>query len=88
MECLQDKNFKYKCIVNDKKSDLIPWLLFGRTCDGTDIISLKQELPNNISSDDVLIFSNTGAYSISYESNFNGIETPKVIYIKNGKLIL
>jgi len=67
------------------KTNMIPYVLTGPTCDSQDIISLKVFLPSDLALDDLLIFPNTGAYTVVYGSNFNGFSVPKNYFIKDGK---
>lgn len=66
-------------------SKLIPYILTGPTCDSQDIISLKVFLPSDLALDDLLIFPNTGAYTVVYGSNFNGFPVPKNYFVRKGK---
>lgn len=66
---------------------LIPYVLTGPSCDSNDIISHEIMLPSDLSLDDILIFPNTGAYTLSYGSNFNGFTVPRSYYLKNTELV-
>lgn len=56
--------------------------IYGRTCDGTDIIFDDIFLPN-IDIGTALIFPNMGAYTLSASSNFNGFHSHKVKVLTN-----
>ena len=56
--------------------------MYGRTCDGTDIIFDDIFLPN-IDIGTALIFPNMGAYTLSASSNFNGFHSHKVKVLTN-----
>jgi ornithine decarboxylase len=64
---------------------IIPYILTGPTCDSQDIISSHVLLPSDLALDDLLIFPNTGAYTIVYGSNFNGFSIPESYFIHHGK---
>jgi ornithine decarboxylase len=64
-------------------SKMIPYILTGPTCDSQDIISLNVFLPSDLALDDLLIFPNTGAYTVVYGSNFNGFPIPQNIFIND-----
>jgi ornithine decarboxylase len=68
-------------------SETIPYILTGPTCDSQDIISSKVMLPSDLALDDLLVFPNTGAYTVVYGSNFNGFSVPKSHFISKGKKI-
>ncbi len=63
------------------------YILTGPSCDSQDIISRDTVLPNDLALGDVLVFPNTGAYTLAYGSDFNGFKVPEVRYIKDGKLL-
>lgn len=91
---LQYETFPYQPISlshqrHDKgtNSKMIPYILTGPTCDSQDIITPKVFLPSDLALDDLLIFPNTGAYTVVYGSNFNGFPVPKSYFIHNGKRI-
>lgn len=68
-------------------SRMIPYILTGPTCDSQDIICSEVFLPSDLALDDLLIFPNTGAYTVVYGSNFNGFPIPKCYFIKDGERI-
>lgn len=55
--------------------------VFGPTCDGLDTIFDSIELPL-MDVGDWLVFRNMGAYTIAAASRFNGIERPKLSYVR------
>jgi ornithine decarboxylase len=59
---------------------LFPSILFGRTCDGADIINPKINLPP-MEEGDWLVIENMGAYTNVAASEFNGFPKPDRIYI-------
>jgi ornithine decarboxylase len=46
--------------------------VFGPTCDGTDVLPAKIELPDTIQAGDYLEFGSLGAYSLGGRTRFNG----------------
>ncbi|VVU94769.1 Pyridoxal-dependent decarboxylase, pyridoxal binding domain [seawater metagenome] len=52
--------------------------VYGKTCDGTDVIFSEIYLPE-LEVDDILVFPNMGAYTMCSASDFNGFLVPKVI---------
>ena len=68
---------KEKSIMKDRKFRSI---LFGRTCDGADIINPSIVLPL-LNEGDWLKVDNMGAYTNVTASEFNGFPKPDMIYI-------
>ena len=86
LEIIEDKNrFEYSV---EYKSDgpERTYNIGGASCDGLDLLSEKIRLAD-LKRDDRLYFLNTGAYSIEYAAAFNGIEIPRVYWIKEGELL-
>lgn len=67
-----------KNIVIPSDSSFQPCKLFGRTCDGIDIISDSIMLPPDLSIGQYLVFKNMGAYTTVAASTFNGFEKTAV----------
>lgn len=91
---LQYETFPYQPISLSHQRDdrsmnskMISYILTGPTCDSQDIISPSVFLPSDLALDDLLIFPNTGAYTVVYGSNFNGFPVPKNYFIQNGERI-
>ena len=55
--------------------------VFGPTCDGLDMIYESVDLPI-LEIGDLLVFNSMGAYTKAAASNFNGICSSKVVYIR------
>ena len=55
--------------------------VFGPTCDGLDVISMTEELPENLQRGDLLSSKNIGAYSGATSTYFNGFPPAKVIQV-------
>jgi ornithine decarboxylase len=58
-----------------------PFKLFGPTCDGTDVLPGRVELPDDMRPGDYLEFGNIGAYSLSGRTAFNGHFSDDVVTI-------
>ena len=70
---------KYTYVVGSR-SDKKKWTIAGPSCDSFDVIDRDVELPEPEIGNRVLILS-SGAYTISYASEFNGFSIPKTILI-------
>ena len=55
--------------------------VFGPTCDGLDVISMTEELPEDLQRGDLLSSKNIGAYSGATSTYFNGFPPAKVIQV-------
>jgi ornithine decarboxylase len=54
--------------------------VFGQTCDGLDVLSLSEELPE-LELDDLVYAENIGAYSNASATWFNGFPPARVIHV-------
>lgn len=70
---------KYTYVVGSR-SEVKTWTLVGPSCDSFDVIERDVELPEPEVGNRLLILS-SGAYTISYASEFNGFSIPKTILI-------
>jgi ornithine decarboxylase len=70
---------KYHYIVGSR-NELKKWTVVGPSCDSFDVIDRDVELPDPEVGNRILIPS-SGAYTISYASEFNGFSIPKTILI-------
>lgn len=59
--------------TQDEEEKVFKSLVYGCTCDGSDVIS-EAMLPMMESGKDWIIFPNNGAYTMSLATNFNGFE--------------
>ncbi len=57
------------------------FVVFGPTCDSTDRLPERVSLPRDISVGDHIVFDNTGAYSLSGRTDFNGFHSDAVVTI-------
>lgn len=73
---------KYSYIVESDKNakHKKQWTIAGPSCDSFDIIDSNVVLPETLVGNFVLILS-SGAYTISYASEFNGFSIPKTVLI-------
>jgi ornithine decarboxylase len=55
--------------------------VFGPTCDALDVVSMAEELPDNLKLGDLLYSENIGAYSHASSTYFNGFPPAKVIHV-------
>lgn len=83
----QPISLSHQGIERSASSRMIPYILTGPTCDSQDVISMDVFLPSDLALGDILIFPNTGAYTVVYGSNFNGFPIPKNYFIKGGERI-
>jgi ornithine decarboxylase len=70
---------KYHYIVGSRNEPK-KWTVVGPSCDSFDVIDRDVELPDPEVGNRILIPS-SGAYTISYASEFNGFSIPKTILI-------
>lgn len=70
---------KYNYVVGSR-SEPKTWTIAGPSCDSFDVIDREVELPEPEVGNRILIPS-SGAYTISYASEFNGFSIPKTILI-------
>lgn len=70
---------KYRYIAEDPKQPK-KWTLAGPSCDSFDVIEEGVVLPETDIGNLILVLS-SGAYTISYASEFNGFSIPKTILI-------
>lgn len=70
---------KYSYIVEGSK-EVKTWTLAGPSCDSFDVIDKDIQLPEPAVGNIIMILS-SGAYTVSYASEFNGFSIPKTILI-------
>lgn len=70
---------KYRYLAEGSKQ-MKKWTIAGPSCDSFDVIDKDVLLPEPAVGDHVLILS-SGAYTVSYASEFNGFSIPKTILI-------
>ncbi|MDD5091635.1 MAG: type III PLP-dependent enzyme [Candidatus Wallbacteria bacterium] len=76
------ENFRYEVKTDlDQSEHLAEFHLAGPTCDSIDVIYDTILLPLPLSQHDKLYFLNTGAYTVEYNTNFNGFPPPKIYFL-------
>jgi ornithine decarboxylase len=55
--------------------------VFGPTCDALDVVSMTEQLPENLQLGDLLYSRNIGAYSHASSTWFNGFPPAKVVHV-------
>lgn len=77
---------KYYAEIANKKAELNSETvtICGRFCESGDILIEDTPLPE-LDSGDILCVFNTGAYNYSMASNYNRVEKPAMVLVKDGK---
>jgi ornithine decarboxylase len=83
----QPISLSHQGIDHGTNSRMVSYILTGPTCDSQDVISANVFLPSDLALDDLLVFPNTGAYTVAYGSNFNGFPIPKNYFIQEGRRV-
>jgi ornithine decarboxylase len=55
--------------------------VFGPTCDALDVISMSENLPEDLKLGDLLYSENIGAYSAASSTYFNGFPPAKIVHV-------
>jgi predicted Rossmann-fold nucleotide-binding protein len=58
-----------------------PFMLYGPTCDASDVLPGEVELPASIRAGDYIEFGQIGAYSLSGRTRFNGLFSNRIVHI-------
>lgn len=76
----------YEAIVVDNVSpkDKMKTTIAGKCCEAGDIIIHETLMPKVDIGDIIVVFS-TGAYNYSMASNYNGLEKPAIVFVKDGE---
>jgi len=77
MESIGGIKYSY---IGEGSGEAREWTLAGPSCDSFDVIEKDVMLPEPSVGSYVLVLS-SGAYTISYASEFNGFSIPKTILI-------
>lgn len=77
---------EYEAIVANRVSEqrLEVVTVAGKCCESGDLIIKEKELPV-AKEGDLLLVTTTGAYGYSMSSNYNKLQRPAVVFVKNGK---
>lgn len=84
IETLQATEWQYplwSSVSNHETAEREVFTVTGPTCDSSDTLFLKADLPTTIDLDDRLFVGCAGAYSLSYASSFNGFAPPTMQYV-------
>ncbi|MDD2716545.1 MAG: type III PLP-dependent enzyme [Candidatus Wallbacteria bacterium] len=81
MESIEDFRYEIRTDIEQNGDSPGEYHLAGPTCDSVDVIYDNILLPRSLTLDDKLYFINTGAYTVEYNTNFNGIEPPKIYFL-------
>ncbi|MBK6617275.1 MAG: type III PLP-dependent enzyme [Nitrosomonas sp.] len=65
-------------IHTERKGSPVPWSVAGPTCDSVDVLMHEEMLPDDLQENDFIFIPNTGAYTTSYATTFNGFPLPDV----------
>lgn len=75
-------------IVTDKELSIqgsepkkVLYRIAGPTCDSWDLMSDGYQLPEDLEVGDILYILNTGAYTLSLSTNFNGFDFPELHFL-------
>lgn len=79
------RGYPYRAFRNGRplSGDTKAFRVFGPTCDSSDELPAKVELPADISVGDHIEFGSIGAYSLSGRTNFNGFFSDNVVTISD-----
>ncbi len=64
-----------------KKGPIQVCSVFGPTCDALDVVSMTEQLPENLKLGDLLYSQNIGAYSHASSTWFNGFPPARVVHV-------
>ncbi len=76
---------KYECILANKEHEPIAGVyeIAGKCCESGDILIHDAPLPK-VEAGDILLMFTTGAYGYSMASNYNRLNRPAVVFVKDG----
>ena len=63
----------------------VPSRVVGKHCESGDIVVRDIDLPNDISTGDLLAVATTGAYGRAMASNYNNLPRPAVVAVRDGQ---
>lgn len=73
-------------VVNKlEDTDLQEITLAGKLCESGDIIIENGKLPTSVEKGDIIAVPTTGAYCYTMSSNYNRMQKPAVVFVKDGK---
>ncbi len=68
---------------NGASADVVPFRVFGATCDSVDVLTRPFWLPDSIDTGDWIEIGHIGAYSLSLRSRFNGFYPDTFVEIES-----
>ena len=76
----------YECFLPERPLDARPdeVRVVGKHCESGDVLVREGRVPEGICVGDLLATPVTGAYGHSMGSNYNAIERPPVVFVRNG----
>ena len=78
------EGFRYEVCTDVKIDDVkTSFHLAGPTCDSVDTIYDSVILPRSIGYGDTVYFMNAGAYTTEYNTRFNGIPGPSIVFVED-----
>ena len=63
------------------KGNIIPFRVYGPTCDTLDVLPRPQMLPDTIAAGDYIVFDAMGAYTVAVRTTFNGFYNDRWVEI-------
>ena len=74
--------YSAKIFRKKNKSKLIPFSLYGPTCDSKDFMKGPFFLPESINEGDFIELEGMGAYSVTMKNNFNGFYSNPRVFVE------
>ena len=75
-------DIEYPVSVSSDSRNLVRYTIGGPTCDSSDVIATNIMLPQ-LKIGDRIAFHQTGAYTTSVATQFNGFDSPKTLYLND-----
>lgn len=72
-------------IRSDRHGAEIPCTVAGPTCDSTDVVAHDKLLPEDLQEGDYVYIPNTGAYTTTYATRFNGFPSPDTVVLRRAR---
>ncbi len=75
---------KYDAVIaNHNDGEVKDYTIAGKLCESGDLLSNNARL-KGVKTDDLLLMMSTGAYTFSMSSNYNRMQRPAVVFVKDG----
>ncbi|MEW6596195.1 MAG: type III PLP-dependent enzyme [Pseudomonadota bacterium] len=74
-------------LLGGSSGDLVPFEIFGPTCDGTDKLGGAFLLPESVAEGDWIEIGQHGAYGSTLRSDFNGFQASAFVCVDDGPLL-